>query len=105
LAPVQVRIVTVNDDLLDYANKLRDRLRGDYVRVEVDTLPHSFGKKIRNATTQKIPIVLVIGNREAQAGQVTVRRYRRKQQETLEFDLFREHLLAEIRDRVHVKPD
>lgn len=105
LAPVQVQIVTVNDDLLDYAKKLKDRLRGDYVRAEVDTLPHSFGKKIRNATTQKIPIILVIGNREAQAGQVTVRRYRRKEQETLEFDLFRERLLTEIRDRVHVKPD
>jgi threonyl-tRNA synthetase len=105
LAPVQVRIVTVNDDLLEYAHKLKDRLRGDYVRAEVDTSPHSFGKKIRNATTQKIPIVLVIGNREAQAGQVTVRRYRRKQQETFEFDLFRERLLAEIRGRVHVKPD
>lgn len=105
LAPIQVRFVTVNDDLLDYANKLSDRLRADFVRAEVDTLPHSFGKKIRNAATQKIPIVLVIGERESQSGQVTVRRYRRKEQETLDFDLFRERLLAEIRDRVHVKPD
>ena len=105
LAPVQVRILTVNDNLLAHARTLRDRLRADTVRAEVDELPHSFNKKIRNATIHKIPIVLVIGPREAEAGQVTVRRYRRKLQETLPFDLFRDQLLAEIRDRVHVKPD
>ncbi|MBD3163274.1 MAG: threonine--tRNA ligase [Candidatus Eisenbacteria bacterium] len=105
LAPIQVRLVTVNDDLLDYANRLKDRLRADFVRAEVDDLPHSFGKKIRNASTHKIPIVLVIGKREMEEGQVTVRRYRRKEQETVSFDAFREALLEEIRGRVHVKPD
>ncbi len=105
LAPVQVRLVTVNDDLLAYAHRLRDRLHGDFVRVEVDDLPHSFGKKIRNATTQKIPIVLVIGQKERDAGQVTVRRYRRKNQETLGFEEFRGRLLREIRERIYEKPD
>ncbi len=105
LAPVQVQIITISDDLLDYAFGLRDRLRADFVRAEVDDLPHSLNKKIRNATTQKIPIVLVIGRREAEQGQVTVRRYRRKEQETVPFELFRERVLAEIRERAHVKPE
>lgn len=105
LAPVQVQLITISDDLLDFAFGLRSRLRADFVRAEVDDLPHSLNKKIRNATTHKIPVILVIGRREAEQGQVTVRRYRRKEQETVPFDTFRERLLVEIRDRVHVKPE
>lgn len=105
LAPVQVVFVTISDDLLDYAAKLRDRMREDFVRAEVDSAPHSFNKKIRNATVAKVPVVLVIGRREAEAGEVTVRRYRRKEQRTMPFDRFREEILAEIRSRSHVKPD
>jgi threonyl-tRNA synthetase len=105
LAPIQVRIVAITDELLDYANKLRDALRADFVRAEVDDAPHSFNKKVRNATVEKIPIVLVIGRREAEVGQVTVRRYRRKEQQTMLFEEFRAALLDEIKKRVHVKPD
>ncbi len=105
LAPIQVRIVAITDELLDYANKLRDALRADFVRAEVDDAPHSFNKKVRNATVEKIPIVLVIGRREAEVGQVTVRRYRRKEQQTMLFEEFRVALLDEIKKRVHVKPD
>jgi len=105
LAPVQVRILTVNDTLLDAAHRLRERLHEDYVRVEVDDLPHSFNKKVRNATIHKVPIVLVLGRREAETGSVTVRRYRRKEQETVPFEEFRARLLEEIRERRHVRPD
>ncbi|MDM7914603.1 MAG: threonine--tRNA ligase [Candidatus Eisenbacteria bacterium] len=103
LSPVQVRIVTINDDLLPHAYGLRDRLRAEYVRAEVDDLPHSFNKKIRNASMQKIPIVLVVGRREAEAGQVTVRRYKRTEQRTMPFEEFFAELREEIRRRIHVK--
>jgi threonyl-tRNA synthetase len=105
LAPVQIIFVAISDDLLDYACALRDRLRKDFVRAEVDDAPHSFNKKIRNAAVAKIPIVLVIGRREADAGEVTVRRYRRKDQRTMPFDEFQREIMAEIRSRTHVKPD
>jgi threonyl-tRNA synthetase len=105
LAPVQVRLIAISDDLLPHACKLRDTMRAEYVRAEVDDLPHSFNKKIRNAATHKIPIILVIGRREAESGEVTVRRYRRKEQETLPFEAFLERLRIEIRDRIHVKPE
>jgi len=105
LAPVQAVFVTINDDLLDAAYQMRDRLRADFIRAKVDDAPHSFNKKIRNATVTKVPIVLVIGPREAETGEVTVRRYRRKEQRTVPFDVFREEVLAEIRARTHVKPD
>jgi threonyl-tRNA synthetase len=105
LAPVQVRIVTVNDELLDYGRKLRDRMRAEFIRAEVDDLPHSFNKKIRNAATHKIPIVLVVGRKEAEADQVTVRRYRRAEQRTLPFEEFFAGLRGEIAGRIHVKPD
>ena len=55
LAPVQVRLVAISDELLDYASRLRDRLRADFVRAEVDDAPHSFNKKIRNATIAEDP--------------------------------------------------
>lgn len=105
LAPTQVRIVAITDDLLDHARGLREALREDYVRADVDEQPHSFNKKIRNASTEKIPIVLVLGRREAEAGEVTVRRYRRAEQRTMSFEAFRGELREEIRRRLHVKPD
>ncbi len=105
MAPVQVRLVTISDDLLPYADKLAEELRKDQIRVEVDRSSHSFNKKIRNGTIEKLPILLVIGRKEAEEGTVTIRRYQIKQQETVSFDEFHTELLEEIADRKHVKPE
>lgn len=99
LSPVQVRIVPVNEDVLEYAEKVRERLFRSFVRVEVDSSDASFAKKIRNGAVEKIPMVLVIGAKEAEAGAVTVRRYQVKEQATVELDVFEKELLAEIRER------
>jgi len=99
LAPVQVRIVTVNEEFNDYAQKLNDELHQSLVRVEVDTSDESFGKKIRNGAIQKIPVVLVIGANEKDNNTVTVRRYQVKEQVTVSFAEFKADLLTEIRER------
>jgi threonyl-tRNA synthetase len=83
LAPTQVRIVPVADKFLDYANKLREDLFNNLVRVSVDVSSDSFNKKIRNAITHKIPNILIIGDNEVQSESVTWRRYSVKEQRTL----------------------
>jgi threonyl-tRNA synthetase len=76
LAPVQARIVPVSDSYLGYARKLMERFRDEGLRVEVDERNEKLGYKIREATLQKIPYVLVVGEREEKEGLVAVRRYK-----------------------------
>ena len=99
LAPVQVQLLTVSEQFDDYANSIVDRLRGRMVRAELapsnDTLP----KKIRQGTTSKIPNLLIVGEREAAEGTVTLRRYGHKQQATMSVDEFEAKLLTTIGER------
>jgi threonyl-tRNA synthetase len=104
LAPEQVRIIPVSPEQLEYAEKIRQKLFGQMVRVEVDDGNDSFNKKIRNGVTRKVPILLVVGGREAEDNTVTVRRYKIKKQETMGVDQFLERLAEEIRTRKWVKP-
>jgi threonyl-tRNA synthetase len=104
MAPVQVRLIPIADDLVPQCEAMRDALRGDRVRAEIDTSTHSFNKKIRNGSTEKVPILLVIGRKEAEEGTVTVRRYKVARQETVPFAEFHARVLEEIRERRHVKP-
>lgn len=103
LSPVQVRLIPVNDEVLDYAQQLKDQLFQNFVRVEVDDSDASFGKKIRNGAIEKIPVLLILGNKEKEEGTVTVRRYQIKDQETLSFDSFMSQLLTEIKERHFMK--
>ncbi len=99
LSPVQVQILTVSERFDDYASGIVDRLRAQMVRAEVapsnDTLP----KKIRQGTTRKIPNLLIVGEREAAEGTVTLRRYGHKDQQTMAVAVFEEALLRTIRER------
>ena len=105
LAPVQVLVIPVSQEQLTYAHRIRDELFSRFVRVELDDGHESFNKKIRNGVTRKIPILLIVGRKEASESTVTVRRYRRKKQETMHFDAFLKMLEEEIRTRTWVKPD
>jgi threonyl-tRNA synthetase len=73
LAPEQVRVLPITDAQGDYAGQVAERLRGEGVRVSVDWRNEKLGAKIREATMAKIPYVLVVGGREAEAGTVAVR--------------------------------
>ena len=81
-APEQVRILTVNDKVGDYVKKITDILDGivlekplkyNELRYTVDESGDSLGKKIRRATEMKIPAVLIVGPKDAEAGEVSVR--------------------------------
>jgi threonyl-tRNA synthetase len=73
LAPVQAIILPINDDLVPYANEVKDRLENDGLRVEVDSRTESLNKKVREAQLQYIPLILTIGGKEKEAGTLSVR--------------------------------
>ena len=73
LAPEQVRILPLTDDQMPFAKNLAAELRAEDVRVEVDAAADKLGAKIRRAQADKIPFMLVVGKREAESGQVSVR--------------------------------
>jgi threonyl-tRNA synthetase len=76
LAPVQVSVLPIADDQNDYARDVARQLRDAGLRADVDDRTESVGKKIRSAELQKIPYMLVVGKREAESGEVALRRHR-----------------------------
>ena len=99
LSPVQVRIITVSEKFNEYAEKVLQTLRAQMIRVEFENSSDTMGKKIRNASKQKIPNVLVIGEREQVDGTVTWRRFGKEQQTTLSVSDFEKTILEKIRTR------
>lgn len=73
LAPVQVRILPIADSHKEYANKLKEQLEEEGIRVELDDRQEKIGYKIREAQLQKIPYMLIIGEKEVEANAVGVR--------------------------------
>ncbi len=73
LAPVQIKILTVNELVSDYAREVAGELEKKDIRVELDLRNESIGKKIREAELQKIPYLIVIGKREAESKTIAVR--------------------------------
>ena len=81
-APEQVRILTINDKVSDYVNKITDILDGvvldqplkyNELRYTVDDSADSLGKKIKRATEMKIPAILIVGPKDAEEGIVSIR--------------------------------
>jgi threonyl-tRNA synthetase len=73
LAPVQVAVLTVSEKTNDYAQKVTQQLKDAKLRVELSDGNEKIGAKIRNATLNKIPYMLVLGEKEIAEGKVAVR--------------------------------
>jgi threonyl-tRNA synthetase len=99
LAPVQVKILPISKDNLDYARTVRDELAARGVRVEIDERNEKIGAKIRDAEMLKIPTMLVVGRRDAEKGTVSVRRRGEGDLGAMERPAFLEKILAEIASR------
>lgn len=76
LAPVQAIILPISDKHLDYAQIVKSELAEADVRVELDDRSESIGKKIRDAEMQKIPFMLIVGDKERESGEVSLRKYK-----------------------------
>ena len=99
LAPVQAAVLPITDRQFDYARQVKDRLEAAGVRVTVDDRNEKVNLKIREAQLQKVPYMLVVGDREAQAGQVAVRNRKHGDLGPKPLDEF----LAEIRKLIDSK--
>lgn len=75
LSPVQAIILPISDKHLDYAKKVMGELKEKNIRIELDDRSESVGRKIRDAEMQKIPYMLIVGDKEIEANKVAVRRY------------------------------
>lgn len=97
LAPKQVTIIPVKDDLHgEYADKLREQMADQDIRVEVDHRNEKMGYKIREAQTQKIPYILVVGDNEMDSNAVSVRRYGEDDSQTVSVDQFMQDIKDDI---------
>jgi threonyl-tRNA synthetase len=99
LAPEQVRLAPVADRHIDHANQLASRLREAGLRPGVDDSKETVGKKVRASQVMKIPYTLVIGDREAESGQLAVRDRDGEETKDVPFELFAERIAAEAESR------
>ena len=100
LSPVQVSIVPVSEKFNDYGEKIREELSKLGVRAELNNRDESLGKRIREEEKQKVPYVLVVGEKEADDKTVAVRkRGEKNKQDVVKFEEFRDAVVGEIKER------
>ena len=100
LAPVQVEILPIADRHAEYADKIKAELDALGIRAETDLRNEKIGYKIREARLQKIPYMLVVGDKEAESGTVSVRRRGEdKELGTMSLEEFKEKILIEINSK------
>ncbi|WP_425288035.1 threonine--tRNA ligase [Priestia megaterium] len=96
LAPVQVQVIPVSPTVhLEYAKKVQEQLQLAGIRVELDSRDEKIGYKIREAQMQKIPYMLVVGDKEVEDKAVNVRKYGEQNSETVDFQAFLQNVKAE----------
>lgn len=73
LSPVQVKILPISDKLMDYSEKVKNELLANGIRVEEDTRSEKIGYKIREARNERVPYIIIIGEKEEQEGNISLR--------------------------------
>ena len=99
MAPVQVKVLPISEKHVKYANQLAKQMRHDYVRVEVDDRSEKIGYKIRQAQMEKVPYMLVVGDKEMEDNSVNVRKHGGDELGTVPFDEFFNSIKIEIKER------
>lgn len=99
LAPVQVKIVPISEVQADYAHQVCEKLVNMGIRAEVDDRNEKMGYRIREAQLQKIPYMLVLGEKEKQCGTVAVRNRKKGDLGVMSFDDLANKLLKEIAEK------
>jgi len=99
LAPVQVVIIPISDDQLEYAQKVKTELEKEKIRIEIDDSNEKVGYKIRQAQIEKVPYMLIVGNKEVTNETVAVRN--RSEGDLGEYRIadFKERIMKEIEEK------
>ena len=95
LAPVQVKILPVSDKFADYAQKVTDELKAAGIRVELDGRSEKLGYKIREAQMQKVPYMIIVGEKEVAENVVSVRKRDEGDIGSMELKTFTEKVLED----------
>ncbi len=99
LAPVQVKIIPVSEKFEKFARKIEMELKEANLRVKLDSSDESVGKKIRNAELQKVPYMIVLGDKEIQSKKLAVRSRKDGDLGQLSIEKFTEKLIKEIDEK------
>ena len=99
LSPVQAIIIPVSEKFNKYGNAALEKLKEKGIRAEIDSADESLGKRIREAEKQKIPYILVVGEKEESSDAVSVRSRDTKEQTVFKIDEFIEKISKEIREK------
>ena len=100
LAPLQVRVLPVADRHLDYAHKIETELQSEGIRAEVDTRSERINLQIRQAQLDKVPYMLVVGDKEVAAATVSIRLRSGEQLDSQSFDSFKKTVRMATVDKV-----
>ncbi|MBR0070628.1 MAG: threonine--tRNA ligase, partial [Synergistaceae bacterium] len=96
LAPVQIKIIPIADSHIDYARELQNEFMNRNLRSEIDTRSEKLGRKIRDAQMQKVPYMLVVGDKEKENHTVGVRERSKGDLGSMSFDDFMNVLSQEF---------
>jgi len=99
LSPVQVKVLPIGEGHIEYAKEIFEKLKAESIRVELDDSNESLGKKIRNAKTEKVPYMLVIGDKEVTEDKVTLESRTDEKFGQIEIDKLVSKLKQEIKER------
>lgn len=99
LSPLQVEILTISEDQVDYANKVLDSLKENNIRVSLNQSDQSLGKKIRDAENQKTPYMIIIGQKEVDDNKISVRQRGENDLGTMTLSKFVELISEKIDDK------
>lgn len=99
LAPEQIRIVPVGETFIPYADEVFALLKKSGLRVTLDDSTDGLNKKVRNAETQHVNYILVVGEQEQNGRTLAVRNYKTKEQTSLSIDDFIRDVQAEIQSK------
>jgi len=99
-APVQVKLLPIADRHLDYLNQLCARLQAAGIRAEVDARSEKIGYKIRSAQMEKIPYMIVAGDKDIEENKISVRSRSKGELGSMDFEAFLAQLQQEIADKV-----
>jgi len=99
LSPVQVRILPVTEQVEDYANQVLQSLREKRIRAEIDSGEETLSKRIKRAYDEGVPYIIIIGNKEKEKGEITVRARGNMEVKSVKPEKFIQALLEEIKNR------
>lgn len=101
LAPIQVKLIPIADRHFDYTDQLAAEFTEAGIRVEVNRKNDKIGQKIRQAEMEKVPVMVIIGDKEIENRQVSVRRHKQGDAGIMSVDALKTQLLTEIREKTH----